>query len=66
MRTSTAAFGQRTVLAGFEVKHWTDKNGGLLAGVQIERLNDRMTGNLIYVRRSLTLGIFRNIGPALP
>jgi YaiO family outer membrane protein len=62
----SAAFGQRTVLAGFEVKHWLSPKGGFLAGVQIERLNDRMSGNLLYVRRGLTLGIFRNIGPALP
>ena len=64
--SQAAAFGQRTVLAGLEVKHWTDRNGGILAGVQIERLNDRMSGDLLYVRRGLTLGIFRNLGPALP
>jgi YaiO family outer membrane protein len=61
-----AAFGQRTVLAGFEVKHWIGPNGGVLAGVQVERLNDRISGNVLYARRGITLGIFRNIGPALP
>jgi YaiO family outer membrane protein len=60
------AFGQRTVLAGFEVKHWIGANGGILAGVQVERLNDRLTGNMLYARRGITLGVFRNIGPALP
>jgi YaiO family outer membrane protein len=59
-------FGQRTVLAGFGVKHWIGSKGGILAGVSVERLNDRMTGMGIYARRGITLGIFRNIGPALP
>jgi len=59
-------FGQRTVLADFEVKHWIGTKGGILAGVQVERLNDRMTGTMLYARRGITLGIFRNIGPALP
>lgn len=60
------AFGQRSVLAGFEVKHWIGTKGGILAGVQVERLNDRMTGTMLYARRGITLGIFRNIGPPLP
>jgi YaiO family outer membrane protein len=60
------AFGQRTVLAGLNVKHWIGTKGGIIAGVDIERLNDRMSGNTLYVRRGVELGVFRNIGPALP
>ena len=52
-----AVFGQRTVLAGFEVKHWIGSKGGILAGVSVERLNDRMTGTGLYARRGITLGI---------
>jgi YaiO family outer membrane protein len=62
----TISFGQRVVVAGLSVKHWTDKNGGILAGVDVERLNDRMTGVGLYARRGVSFGIFRNIGPALP
>jgi YaiO family outer membrane protein len=60
------AFGQRTVLAGFGIKHWTSPKGGFLAGIEVERLNDRLTGTGLYARRGFTLGIFRDIGPALP
>jgi hypothetical protein len=61
-----AAFGQRTVSAGLEIKHWTSPQGGILAGVVVARLNDQLSGDLLYVQRGVTLGIFRNIGPALP
>jgi YaiO family outer membrane protein len=61
-----AAFGQRTVSAGLEVKHWIGTKGGILAGVQVARLNDQLSGNTLYTQRGITLGIFRNIGPALP
>jgi hypothetical protein len=64
--TQFSEFGQRTVEAELGVKHWIGAKGGILAGIGIERLNDRMTGNLLYVRRGITLGVFRNIGPALP
>jgi YaiO family outer membrane protein len=62
----TAVFGQRTVLAGITVKHWLGPKGGIIAGVDIERLNDRMSGDTLYVRRGVEFGVFRNIGPALP
>jgi YaiO family outer membrane protein len=61
-----AAFGQRTVSAGIAVKHWIGPNGGILAGVEVARLNDQMSGDLLYVQRGITFGIFHNIGPALP
>jgi YaiO family outer membrane protein len=61
-----AAFGQRTVSDGLEIKHWTSPQGGILAGVVVARLNDQLSGDLLYVQRGVTLGIFRNIGPALP
>jgi YaiO family outer membrane protein len=64
--TQVAALGQRTVSASLGVKHWIGPNGGILAGVQLARLNDMMSGNLLYVQRGITFGIFRNIGPALP
>jgi len=64
--TQVAAFGQRTVYAGFEVKHWTGPKGGILAGVQMSRLNDQLSGNQLYLQRGITLGIFRDIGPPLP
>jgi YaiO family outer membrane protein len=59
-------FGQRTVLAGIQVKHWTSPKGGFLAGVEVERLNDRMTGAGLYARRGFTIGVFRYLGAALP
>jgi YaiO family outer membrane protein len=64
--TQLAAFGQRAVSAQIDVKHWTSPKGGFLAGIALTRLNDQMSGNLLYVDRGITLGIFRNIGPALP
>jgi YaiO family outer membrane protein len=62
----TAAFGQRAVLASFGIKHWTGPNGGYTLGIEVERLNDRASGNTLYARRGLDIGVFRNIGPALP
>ena len=64
--SDTISFGQRVIVVDLSVKHWTDKNGGIIAGIGLERLNDRMTGTGLYARRGLTFGIFRNIGPALP
>jgi YaiO family outer membrane protein len=61
-----AVFGERAVSVGLEVKHWIGLKGGILAGVGVARLNDQMSGNTIYAQRGVTLGIFRNIGPALP
>jgi YaiO family outer membrane protein len=62
--SSTTAFarGQRVVFAGIDVKHWTGVKGGFHGGVEIERLNDRTSGELLYVRRTLNVGIFRQIG----
>jgi YaiO family outer membrane protein len=62
----TINFGQRAIFAGIGVKHWTSPSGGIVAGFQLERLNDRLSGDLIYLQRGFTIGIFRNIGPALP
>jgi YaiO family outer membrane protein len=62
----TIDFGQRTIFAGIGVKHWTSSKGGFLAGVSFERLTDRLSGDPIYFARNLEVGIFRNIGPALP
>jgi YaiO family outer membrane protein len=62
----TAAIGQRVVSAGIGIKHWIGPSGGILAGFDLERLNDRMSGSVLYARRGITLGFFHNIGPALP
>lgn len=64
--SSPSSLGQRVIVAGIDVKHWIGKNGGILAGIDFERLNDRMTGDGLYARRGIELGVFRNIGPALP
>lgn len=64
--SDSISFGQRVVDVDFSVKHWTDKDGGFIAGIGFERLNDRLTGTALYARRGVTLGIFRTIGPALP
>ncbi len=61
-----AQFGQRTALAGLDVKHWTGPHAGFTAGFALERLNDRTSGDLIYLRRGFTIGIFHDIGPSLP
>jgi len=62
----SAAFGQRALFAGFGVKHWTSAVGGFVARFEFERLNDRATGDSLYARRGLHIGIFREIGPSLP
>jgi len=64
--TQSALFGQRALFAGLAVKHWTSGAGGWLAGLEFERLTDRASGNPLYARHALTLGIFRNIGAPLP
>jgi YaiO family outer membrane protein len=64
--SQSIAFGQRALFGGVGIKHWIGPNGGILGGLSIERLDDRMSGNLIYVQRTVTIGVFRNIGPALP
>jgi YaiO family outer membrane protein len=64
--SQTAAFGQRAAFAGLGVKHWTSARGGWTAGLEIERLNDRLSGTTLYARRGIDIGLFRNIGPPLP
>jgi YaiO family outer membrane protein len=61
----SALFGQRALLAGLTVKHWTSGAGGWIAGLEFERLTDRGSGDPLYARRGLTVGIFRNIGAPL-
>jgi YaiO family outer membrane protein len=53
---------QSVLFAGIDVKHWVNPKGGYHAGIEIERLNDRASGDLLYVRRALNVGIFRQIG----
>jgi YaiO family outer membrane protein len=64
--SAVAEIGQRVIQASLSVKKWIGKNGGILAGVDVERLNDRLSGDGLYARRGISLGVFRNIGPALP
>jgi YaiO family outer membrane protein len=54
--------GQRALLAGVDVKHWLSKKGGYDVGIQMERLTNSASGNMIYIRRALSLGVFREIG----
>lgn len=61
--TTISASGQRVLFAGIDFKHWLDAKGGIHAGIELERLDDRTTGGLLYVRRALNVGIFRQIGP---
>jgi YaiO family outer membrane protein len=61
----TAAFGQRALFAGFGVNHWVGPRGGWTAGVELERLNDRLSGGTLYDRRGIDIGIFRVIGQPL-
>ncbi len=61
----TAAFGQRALFAGFGVKHWVSPRGGWTAGLELERLNDRLSGGTLYDRRGIDIGIFRVIGQPL-
>lgn len=37
--------------------------GGFHVGLEFEHLTDATTGNLLYIRRAIVLGIFRQIGP---
>jgi YaiO family outer membrane protein len=55
--------GQRALLAGIDVKHWLSRKGGYDVGVSIGRLTDSTSGNMIYIRRALSVGIFREVGP---
>ena len=57
------AVGQRVLFAGIDVKHWVNPKGGFHVGLEFEHLTDATTGNLLYIRRAIVLGIFRQIGP---
>ncbi len=54
--------GQRVLFGGITVKHWTNPKAGYTVGLEYERLTDSTTGNMLYLRRGLNLGIFRIIG----
>lgn len=54
--------GERVLFAGFDVKHWIDPKEGFDIGIELERLNDSASGNLLYVRRGINVGVFREIG----
>jgi YaiO family outer membrane protein len=54
--------GERVLFAGFDVKHWLNPKEGFDIGIELERLNDDTSGNLLYVRRGINVGIFREIG----
>jgi YaiO family outer membrane protein len=64
-QAQAAAFGQRALYAGYGVKHWVSPRGGWTVGLELERLNDRLSGNTLYVRRGIDLGVFRVIGRPL-
>jgi YaiO family outer membrane protein len=55
--------GERVLFAGLDVKHWVNPKGGYHVGIELEHLSDSTTGNLLYVRRALNVGVFREIGP---
>jgi YaiO family outer membrane protein len=55
--------GQRALFAGFDVKHWVNPKEGYHVGIEFEHLSDGTTGNLLYVRRALNVGVFREVGP---
>jgi len=59
--TIPGQIGQRVLLAGIDVKHWLNRKGGYDVGIELERLTDSTSGNLIYLRRGLDIGIFRVI-----
>jgi len=59
-------FGQRALAGDVAIRKWTSSRGGFTLGVGAERLSDRTTGNLIYARRSIDVGIFRITGPIAP
>lgn len=61
--SSPFGIGQRVLFAGFDVKHWVNPREGYHVGIELEHLSDSTTGNLLYVRRALNVGVFREIGP---
>ncbi|MGA2396430.1 MAG: YaiO family outer membrane beta-barrel protein [Candidatus Lustribacter sp.] len=61
--SSPFGIGERVLFAGFDVKHWINPRGGYHVGIEFEHLNDSTTGNLLYVRRAVNVGIFQEIGP---
>jgi YaiO family outer membrane protein len=54
--------GERVLFAGIDVKHWVDRKEGYEVGIELEQLTDSTSGNLLYVRRGLNVGVFREIG----
>jgi YaiO family outer membrane protein len=60
--TTTSGTGQRALFAGIDVKHWVNPEGGFHIGIELERLNDNATGNLLTVRRALNVGVFHEVG----
>jgi YaiO family outer membrane protein len=55
--------GERVLFAGLDVKHWVNPRSGYHVGIELEHLSDSTTGNLLYLRRSLNVGVFHAIGP---
>lgn len=55
--------GQRVLFGGLDVKHWVNPREGFHVGIELERLSDAASGNLLYVRRGLNVGVFRATGP---
>ncbi|HEV8020891.1 MAG TPA: YaiO family outer membrane beta-barrel protein [Candidatus Lustribacter sp.] len=58
-----SAIGQRVLFAGIDVKHWVNPKGGFHVGFEYQHLTDATTGNVLYVQRTVVLGVFRQIGP---
>jgi hypothetical protein len=61
--TTPSGAGQRALFGSVDVKHWVNPKGGYHIGIELERLNDNTTGELLYVRRAINVGVFREIGP---
>jgi len=55
--------GQRALLGSLDFKHWLNRKGGYDVGIELERLTNSASGNMIYVRRALSVGVFREVGP---
>ncbi len=55
--------GQRAILGSLDFKHWLNRKGGYDVGIEMERLTDSASGNMIYIRRALNVGFFREVGP---
>ncbi len=55
--------GQRALLGSLDFKHWINRKGGYDVGIAVERLTNSASGNMIYIRRALSLGVFREVGP---